>query len=207
MASRTMIPNPTGSPPEYTTCVTPAVSHPAALKTPSICVAKAFPSPSPIAHSSPIRPLGSPVNNPIRIACCCCVSRLGRAACLRSANAFSAIADFSRCLASSISTFCWAALASVASLWRPATFPVSAFRSLRKLRLSCSKFLERSSALAAVLLASSIRASASRRTASCTLLPESHTSQVNSAVSTRIPMYAANIHPCRLEASAMPESA
>lgn len=65
-------------------------------------------------------------------------------------------------------------------------------------------------ASAASSLASSMRASASSRTASWTLFPEFHTSQVNrattSAVRTRTTIYAANSFPCCLVAASIADS-
>ena len=118
-----------------------------------------------------------------------------------SSKARSAIAARSCCLANSVSTLCCAALASAASFCRTATFPLSVFRSVRNFRLSFSSFWARSFAIAAALLASSMRALALDWMASWALFPDHHTRNiVNTVIASRI-TYPTNMRLWRLWAA------
>ena len=110
-----------------------------------------------------------------------------------------------RCWSSRRASSAFAALAccSAAFVSKVATWP-------RMMRLLASRAFERSSASLAFCVASPIRASASPWIASCTLLPESHVSQVKYAISNalmmRSTMYAANTLPLRFVAASIAAS-
>jgi len=207
--SWTAIKNPFPVPPAAKRSV--ASGQPDFLKISTICFARPNESVSLAVHHTSIGPDGAPVRAVIRTFSCSGEIVRSFKLSFSLSNARSAVAARSCCLASSISTFCCDALASVASFWSPATFPLSALKSLRSNRLSCSKFLERSSARAAVLFASSIRALASAWMASCSLFPESQTSHVNSAitsaVTTRTTIDAAKSLACRFAAASITDPA
>lgn len=128
-------------------------------------------------------------------------SRFRGSWCLRTSNrSRSAVAVFSRCSFSAISTFSCSALAYEASLCSPATLPFSVSKSPDSLRFSfCSCITPRA--------ASWIRASASCRIASCTPLPALSSNHVinaiSNAVKTSTAMYTANTSLCRLVAASM----
>lgn len=179
-------PGPTSQPEETNTCL--------------ICSAKRQPSRSPKMQFIAMGILGMFSKASVSVFRCCSESERGCTACRRCNNSRSALAVFSCCWLNSISTRCWAALASAASFWRPATFPFSVVRSLS----NCFAVLL---AWAASFPASAIRASASAWMASWTLLPDFSTSQVitamSKAVNTSTAMYTVNKRVWRLVAASM----
>ncbi len=191
--------------------------HPASLNTVAISSANISVSGMPVNPQTPAPPFGFAFSI-LRSSFRCSAVNVRGLTCFNNCRyfTFASAASFSKfavrpcCADNSVCTRCCSARASDAAFCKPATFPLSEFRSFRSVKLSCSSFCARSFALpapsfasparslacAALLLASAIRASASLFTASWYLFPARYKSTVPTSVNKSKETYATNRYVC-----------